>query len=401
MNKKLSILLSVCLLAACGEKSGPDPEGTAPEGPNDKNVVVTSLYPWSDIAQTAQDKLETAFWRSAPNNYYYIDNIQDDKTFDHYWVTAHAMETLLDAYVRKGNAFYKERVAVVLARIKQKEGGVYTTGFYDDMAWMGIACIRAYQLFNEQVYLDAANALLADLKNGWVGPDGGMLWNKRPADKDIRNACTLWTASCFAARMYLLQKRQEDLDFAQKVYVWAMSNLYNAELGATFSEIKSNTYMTYNQGVLIGSSLALYEATNQSSYLGYAVKCGDYCINNDNFGKEGIWRDEGATGELNKNNGIFKGILVHYMVDLVRSKNLPEAKRKAYIQYLESMAVTLYGATKHDYLIPGDWRRAADAGEKIYLGCQLSGVILFESIDTFFREYPSLLKNITITETNE
>jgi len=394
MYRKLTLLLSLSLFAACGKNSGP-----APVDPGDKEEVVTSLYPWSDIAQKAQDKLESAYWRPAPpasNNYYYIDNIQDDKSFYHYWVTAHAMETLLDAYVRTGDTFYRERVAVVLARIKQKEGGVYTTGFYDDMAWMGIACIRAYRLLGEQVYLDAANALLADLKNGWVEPNGGMLWNKDPADKDIRNACTLWTSACFAARMYLLQNKQEDLDFAQKVYLWSMSNLYNAELGATFSDISRTNYSTYTQGVLIGSSLALYEATSQSSYLNYAIKCGDYCINNDSFGKDGIWRDEGAKDDLNKNNGVFKGILVHYMVDLVRCKNLPEAKRKAYIQYLESMAVTLYGATRQDYLFPGDWRRAAAAGERIYLGCQLSGVILLESMDTFFREYPRLLKNTEI-----
>ena len=35
---------------------------------------------------------------------------------------------------------------------------------------------------------------------------------------------------------------------------------------------------------------------------------------------------------LNKNNGIFKGILVHYMMDLVREKNLPAEKRRAYIK---------------------------------------------------------------------
>lgn len=356
-----------------------------------------SSYEWDAIADASQHVLEEQFWRPAPNNYYWIDNIYDTPTFYHYWQTAHAMETVMDAYVRTQNNLYKERTRVILDRIRKKEGGVYTTWFYDDMAWMGIACLRAYQLFKDDEYMVAAESLLTDIKKGWI-EDGGMLWNKDPSEKDKRNACTNWTVSCFAARMYLINQKKEDRDFALKVYKWAKSNLYEESLGATFSSSTQRTYMTYNQGVLIGASLALYDITKQIYYLNIATKCADFSIKNDRFAKEGIWRDEGDKDGLNQNNGIFKGILVHYMVDFIRCQSLSNEKRQNYVQYLEKMAVTLYEATKHNFLFPGDWRRAADEKERIYLGCEMSGIILFESVAIFLKEYPELLKNVTAIE---
>lgn len=381
-------LLLILLCAACSEEQDTPVE-----------IKYKSAYEWDAIADASQQVLEDKFWRASPNNYYWIDNIYDDATFYHYWVTAHAMETIMDAYIRTQDNFYKERTRTILERIKQKEGGVYTTEYYDDMAWMGIACLRAYQLFEDPEYMVAAESLLADIKRGWI-EGSGMLWNKNPNDKDKRNACTHWTVSCFAARMYLLSQQKEDLDFALKVYRWAKEHLYEQSLGATFSSLTENTYMTYNQGVLIGSSLALYQITKQVYYLNIATKCADFSIKNDRFAKEGIWRDEGAKDNLNQNNGIFKGILVHYMVDFIKCPSLANEKRTNYIQYLEKMAVTLYEATKQDYLFPGDWRRAANEGERIYLGCELSGVILLESAATFLKEYPELLKNVTAIENN-
>lgn len=364
-----------------------------------KSQIIVPKYNWDSIANSSQKVWDEKFWRSSPDNYYWIDNIHDKATFNHYWQTAHAIEALMDAYERTHDDFYKIRARTVLARIKQSHPNRYHTNFYDDMAWLGIACIRAYKIFGEEVYLKAAEFLLEDVKQGWV-EDAGMKWkNDTSTGAEDRNACTNWTVSCFAVRMYLLKKDQEDLSFSQKVYLWSKKNLYDEATGGTLSKpfnlSSSKIFVTYNQGVLIGSSLSLYEATGQKTYLYKAIRCADFCIENDKFAKEGIWRDEGATGTLNQNNGIFKGILIHYMVDLIRCKDLPEVKRKVYIQFIEQMAITLYNATKRNLLFPGDWRREAYVGERIYLGCQMSGVILLESINIFFREYPALLKNVT------
>ena len=260
---------------------------------------------------------------------------------------------------------------------------------------MGIACLRAYGLFGEEEYMTAAETLWADVQGGWQ--EDGMLWNKTEADKDIRNACTHWTVACFGARMYKKTNDSKDLEFALKVYKWANENLYDTVTGGSFSSIDNKTFITYNQGVLIGSSLELYEITQRQAYLDYAVKCGNFCIRNDKFAREGIWRNEGAGGEpagsLNQNNGIFKGILAHYMTDLIRSEYIDGTRRQNYIRFMEKQGVTLYDAAKGNMLFPGDWTRAAEPGERIWLGCQLSGVILMECNAVYMREFPEMLQN--------
>ena len=150
MKKAFFILAAGLVLASCSEKAGGN------DGQENGNEAVRSDYDWDEIAAEAQETLETYFWY-ADENFYWIDNIHDVSTFYHYWQTAHAMETLMDAYERTGNEFYADRVRTVLARIKQSTGGKYINQYYDDMAWMGMACLRAYDLFGEDEYMTAAS----------------------------------------------------------------------------------------------------------------------------------------------------------------------------------------------------------------------------------------------------
>lgn len=390
MKKAFFILAAGFVLASCSEKAG------GKDGQENGKEIILSDYDWDEMAARAQETLETDFWY-ADENFYWIDNIHDVSTFYHYWQTAHAMETLMDAYERTGDDFYADRVRTVLARIKQSTGGKYINQYYDDMAWMGMACLRAYDLFGEDEYMIAATTLWEDVQGGWLGSDSGMLWNKIEADKDIRNACTHWTVACFAAQMYRKTGNGKDLTFALDVYKWANGNLYDSSTGGTFSSVDNRTFMTYNQGVLIGASLELYDITERKSYMDFALRCGDFCIRNDKFAKEGIWRNEGAGGDpagsLNRNNGIFKGILTHYMTDLIRSPYLDDTRRQSYIRFMEKQGVTLYEATKDRLLFPGDWTRAAEPGERIYLGCHLSGTILMECNAVYMKEYPEMLEH--------
>ncbi|MGN0188648.1 MAG: glycoside hydrolase family 76 protein [Candidatus Cryptobacteroides sp.] len=385
MKFLLKFLPLTVLLAfiACSKQAAPENPG------DDGDDVSAPSYNWNKYASAAQASLEKNFWREETGNYW-IDNIHDDKTFYHYWQTAHAMETIMDAYERTSDEFYRDRVRVILARIKQSTGGGYINNYYDDMSWMGIACLRAYDLFLEEEYLNAAGILWEDVQHGWVEPDGGMLWNKKAEDAGIRNSCTHWTVADFGARMYRHTKRKEDLEFASKVYRWAYENLYDSSLGGAFGSSTNKSFLTYNQGVLIGSSLNLYDITKRQTYRTAAEKCADFCIRNDKFGKEGIWRDEGAKDDLNKNNGVFKGILCHYLKEYICSEYCNPDKRKAYVQYMEQMGVTLYNAVGYDWLIPGDWTRCAKDSERIYLGCQLSGAILMECNYVFSKTFVSL-----------
>ncbi len=201
--------------------------------------------------------------------------------------------------------------------------------------------------------------------------------------------------------MYSETGRYADLEFANAVYQYALAHLYDPSTGATFDGLDAtNVYLTYNQGVLIGSALMLYRHTGSNDYYNVAQKCADYCINNDRFASGGIWRNEGVgnDGALNQNNGIFKGILVHYMTEFLHEEKVPENRRMAYIRFIENLAVTLYKATADTFLYGGGWDAAPEPGERIWLGCQLSGVILMEAVAVYADRYPDLLAYVKTAE---
>src|SRR5690606_38925950 len=93
----------------------------------------------------------------------------------------------------------------------------------------------------------------------------------------------------------------------------------------------------------------------------------------------GILKSEGSG-----DGGLFKGILVRYLAELVSSGHLPEDREAAYTKFLTNNATSLYHHIKRPQMLVGPaWTREAD--EVIDASVQLSGLMLLEAMAKLVR----------------
>jgi hypothetical protein len=111
---------------------------------------------YTPVADALQTATHTTFL--SPDGKYYLHN-NAGNTFFNYWWQAHGVDALLDAYLRTRNDVYKQRMKNLLLGTRDKNGGLYPTHYYDDMAWLAIASLRAYQNTNDAEYMAAVQAL--------------------------------------------------------------------------------------------------------------------------------------------------------------------------------------------------------------------------------------------------
>ena len=100
---------------------------------------------WSETADAAQRVLADRFWhprfgiyQDVPGRRRFAMRLPWD-----YWIQAHALDVSVDAAARTGSTGLRDRVRAHVAGILRRNGGRIVNRYYDDMAWMGIALLRA------------------------------------------------------------------------------------------------------------------------------------------------------------------------------------------------------------------------------------------------------------------
>lgn len=296
-----------------------------------------------------------------------------------YWPNAHGLDVLIDAYERTGNATYRGYFDQWFQGVRARNGNTWNNEFYDDMEWIALALLRAYQATNDTKYKDASLELWGYIKEGWnENAGGGIAWRK--SQEWSKNACSNGPAAILAARLYREFGNEEDLEWATRIYGWLKSTLVNPTTGAVWDNIDSRTgdinkewVFTYNQGTYIGAAVELHQLLNERSYLNDAVLAADYTISS--LVENSILKSEGGG-----DGGLFKGIFVRYFTNLIQQERLEASPRRRYIQFLEYNAETLWeqGATKPAVLFGPNWRQRPGAATG--LTEQLSGCMLIEAI---------------------
>ena len=133
--------------------------------------------------------------------------------------------------------------------------------------------------------------------------------------------------------------------------------------------------------MFIGAGVALYKVTGDRNYLDDAITTADFVINDNNLAPAGILKTE-RSGD----GGLFKGILVRYMVQIIKSPGLPEGKKAAYSDFLRQNAVTLYNNIRRpEMLIGPSWDKRSD--KIIDASVQLSGLMLLEAMATLDKNH--------------
>ena len=340
---------------------------------------VTTEYTWAATADSMQTATYNTYLTS--NGTFQQDN-EGSSDFFHYWWNAHMLDVLTDGYIRTEDGAYLSRMKALVQGIKVRNGNKYQNEFNDDMEWLGIACVRAYEVTNDDEYLNLAKELWNEVKKGWSDEfGGGIQWKTdTPLSK---NACSNAPGAILALGLYRIEENPEDLEWAKDIYDWQKSTLVDPVTGLVWDNISreggeitinKDWIFTYNQGSYIGAAHQLYEATNEQVYLSDAIKTSNAIMTSPKVTTEGVLRNENQG-----DGGLFKGILVRYFTDLIQEPDLADSDREKYVEFLQFNAETFYsrGISRPSMLSSPDWR--SQPGATIDLSTQLSGVMLIEA----------------------
>lgn len=331
------------------------------------------VFNWTQIADSSYTSLIGNFYNQ-PGKYYNENN--SGKADFHYWRNAHALDVLVDAYVRKNDPQIKTRMDELLDGMKAKNGNTYINHFYDDMEWMALACLRAYEATSDVKYKTVAEQVWTDIKGGWDDTwGGGFYWNKERKNKNTpANA----PACIIASRMYQVTQNPADLEWAKKSYQWQKTNLVDPVSGLVWDGLDANGTnkawkFTYNQGVYIGAGIELYKITGEAVYINDALKTANNSLTGD-FTQSNIMKDEGGG-----DGGLFKGILVRNLLLLITDGNLGSTDKTKFINFLKLNGETLWlqGTSRPSIIYGPKWTSVVTTTD---LSTQLSGAMLIEAV---------------------
>lgn len=374
-----SMLVVNALIAAGCLKSKDDP--APPPSPGNGNVV----YDWPKIADSGFAGLNNYYWQ-AGQQYFAKDN-QGDATF-HYWWNAHALDALVDKYLRTPDNAIAAQMIALLEGQKAKNNGSLFNDFYDDMEWLALSCLRAYAATNNEVFREAAGLLWTEIKGGWNETmGGGIAWRK--SQTYYKNTPANAPAAILAAKMYALTGNNDDLEWSKKIYTWLVNNLVDNSTGLVWDginrqndgKIDKDWKFTYTQGVFIGAALELYLATNDEAYKSAALRTANFSITDPQMAPSGILKNENQG-----DGGLFKGILVRYLTELTVRGKLNESDRTKFAAFIENNGKSLWSkaTVKPQVLFGPNWTSMPSGG--VDMSSQLSGQFLMEAVARLRKE---------------
>ncbi|MEK5255143.1 glycoside hydrolase family 76 protein [Paenibacillus sp. FSL F4-0125] len=294
----------------------------------------------------------------------------------YYWWQAHVIDILVDGYERSGDPAYSLRIKELSEHLQAYNGGTFRHNYYDDMEWTALALLRAYQATGYETYLDAVLDLWEDIKSAWNEHfGGGLAWKKDQLD--YKNTPANAPAVILSARLYELFQKQEDLEWALRIYEWNKTYLVDPATGFVWDgmnrlgdgQIDFDWEFTYCQGVFLGAGLELYKNTGDAHYLEDANRTANTCIDRLCDPMNMMLPDEGID-----DTGLFKGILIRYLVQFCRE--VPEAGRIREVIMANAQQLWEKGLDKQLGLCSPSWELKPEL--PVQLSIQLSGLMLLE-----------------------
>jgi predicted alpha-1,6-mannanase (GH76 family) len=304
-----ALALALAALACSGPAAAPRAAGrraaAIPSAPSEARLR----------ADAAIDALIARFWDGARATF---TRTPGGPAAD-YWVSAQALDSVLDA-VERG----RQAGAVVVARafVAAQDARGWRRDFFDDESWMALALLRAADLTSDPLALRRAEALLDDVEA--QAPDatccgdrpGGLWWDRAHTQKaTAANA----GAVIAAARMFARTGEARHLAFARSVFAYWMDEMVDST-GRVADHVSPSGEkvwwsFTYNEGTTIGAAVALYRATGDPDYLASARKIGAFMRAHQTVATPaGLVLSDGpaCTGDCDQ----FKGIAHRYLGEL-------------------------------------------------------------------------------------
>ena len=361
---------------------------------------------WNEMAEGMSRALITNFWGASfdgyPERYYFnYGSGLSNMTTNHYWPQAHAMDVIIDAYIRTSDQYYLDFYPLWWKGAPEynfsgRPEDPWWNEFVDDMEWIVLTQLRMFETTGQEKYFTKAEQMY----NDWIwptwGPEdeapwfGGITW--KTGAKKSKNACSNGPAAIIAARLYTfyeqvqcakMKPRKAYLDESVKIYSWLRDNLYDPVDGKVRDNMNVNGIIspaiyTYNQGTFIGAANELYKLTGNKQYLDEAMNAADYVINH-------MSDNEGVPGNATSGDGgLFNGIFFRYFVRLINEPDLDNVVRGNYHRYITHCATVMadHGINPKTMLYAGNWWKAHASEEPVVLTPHLSGCMLMEAMCT-------------------
>ena len=230
-----------------------------------------------------------------------------------WWNCANIFEASLDHHgltAEEVNDIYKAN------KFKFRRG--FKNRAYDDNMWWAISWLKAYDQFHNKEYLATAENIWKDVNNTWDDKcGGGVRWQMYI---HYKNAITNELFMVLSARLAQHSQNKQKAFYtlmAERSWHWFKNSgmindqyLVNDGLDDNCKNNHGTTW-TYNQGVILGGLINLFELTNDSSYLTQAEKMASASIKalSDSNGI----LTEPCGGNCNGDAVQFKGIYIRYL----------------------------------------------------------------------------------------
>ena len=124
---------------------------------------------WNKMADGMVQALIKNFWGPSfeghPNRYYFnYKSHQADLTTDHYWPQAHAMDVIVDAYMRTQDQQYRDLyplwwTGAPTFNFARRSKGAWWNPYVDDMEWMALAQIRMFESTGNRIFISKAREI--------------------------------------------------------------------------------------------------------------------------------------------------------------------------------------------------------------------------------------------------
>ncbi len=329
---------------------------------------------WSERAESAQRVLVDSFWDSRRGLYRAAPRRRPFPSPQwHYWWQAHALDAGVDSVARSGDPCARERVRAHVAGVVRRSGGSITNDYYDDMAWMALALLRADEVAGVDTAAPVAE-LWGDIRGGWDSRHGGVVWRRGDT---YTNTPANAPAAVLAARLHRRDGDPGDLHWARRIEDWQQATLVDPDTGLVWDGVHPQTdpapsreLYTYNQGTVVGAEVELFRITGDRVHLDRARRTATAVLEHFVDPGSGILPAEGAG-----DGGLFKGILARYLGELVMAAPDDDLSRRVLAALRRNGdAVAAAGGEP----VGPDWNRPG-AGDPS-LSTHLSAVLLLEAL---------------------
>ncbi|KAK4237404.1 hypothetical protein C8A03DRAFT_16041 [Achaetomium macrosporum] len=304
---------------------------------------------------------------------------------DPWWVSGVALTGILDHMRKTNSSDYMDQVEKIIQAQRASlswwpQGhGEFRADSTDDTGWWALAMVRMYDLTGNSTYLDIAIEDEVYMYQYWTDkPCGGGMYvdiGRQTYKNAIANELYIKLAASLHNR---IDSDTEYLARAEKAWSWfqasgmidSSNNLINDGLASRSDGTCFNNQLpvwTYNQGVILGGLVELYQATKNETYLSTAQTFANAVLDaNTTLVRDGILTEAGCfsdESQCNSDQQVFKGIFAGNLAELDAALPQPDdpdgedgESRRPYKSFLQLNAQSMYGRDRSVVEGPdGEW----------------------------------------------